>query len=132
MRLRTRHCGVVYQGEASSTGLGSTSPVALLVPLLVQAVAISLVDNVSRTSSTSRNECDSGSHIAQCFGTDVVALYMTQACHLVIPIKDESLYDACDRIICCVRRTRRITSSYVTRTDTADPILRAIGSLNAC
>ena len=73
--------------------LNSTSPVGLVVALLIQAVAVSVVDNASLTRSTSRNEGDCGGHVRT-----IVTLYiMTQAYELVIPIRDMSLYDACDK-----------------------------------
>ena len=43
--------------------LNSTSPVGLVVALLIQAVVVSVVDNTSLTRSTSRNEGDCGGHV---------------------------------------------------------------------
>ena len=57
--------GVVDKVEASTTGLICASPVSLLIPLLVQAVSVAIVDNVPRSSSPTRDKCDSGSHIAR-------------------------------------------------------------------
>ena len=81
-----------------------SSLVGLVVALLIQAVAVSVVavsvvDNVSWTRSTSRNKGDCGGYVdvVRCFGRTIVTLYMTQAYELVIPIRDMSLYDACDR-----------------------------------
>ena len=51
--------GVVDKVEASTTGLICASPVSLLIPLLVQAVSVAIVP---RSSSPTRDKCDSGSH----------------------------------------------------------------------
>ena len=47
MRLHTRHSSVVHQIEAPGACFISTSPVGLVVALLIQAVAVPVVDNVS-------------------------------------------------------------------------------------
>ena len=65
MRFGTRYSGVVDQVEASTAGLICASPVGLLIPLLVQAVSVAIVDNVPRSSSPIRDKCDSGKNIAR-------------------------------------------------------------------
>ena len=46
IRLRIRHSIVVHQTEASGACLINKSPVGLVVALLIQAVAVPVVDNV--------------------------------------------------------------------------------------
>ena len=65
VRFGTRYRGVVDQVEQSTTGLTCASQVGLLIPFLVQAVSVAIVDNVPRSSSPTRDKCDSGSHIAR-------------------------------------------------------------------
>ena len=55
MRFGTRYRGVVDQVEASTTALISASPLGFLIPLLVQAVSVAIVDNVPRSSSPTRD-----------------------------------------------------------------------------
>jgi hypothetical protein len=57
--------GVSQKVETSGAGLQRASPVGFVITLLVQAVVMSFVDDVSRTLSSTGNKIDSGSQSDQ-------------------------------------------------------------------
>ena len=63
VRLRACNSGVSQEVETSGAGLQRASPVGFVITFLVQAVAMSFVDDVSGILGSTRNNFDGGSQL---------------------------------------------------------------------
>ena len=107
VRLCACNSGVSQKVETSGAGLQRASPVGFVITLLVQAVAMSFVDDVSGTLSSTGNKVDSGTHSDQRSTFMVMPLPYIRSVHMSLLSCPRDMIPPADEV--------QITSSYVIR-----------------